>query len=109
MEIDRIKVSLIREKRADDEIDSVKLLFSDLEDISITLTESNSLEIEKVFNKIFDYIIENEKLIKFDLEDEQRDLFHEVAEDIVQQLNSEIYLSEPNFEKLIELFNENEN
>lgn len=39
---------------------------------------------------IFDTIVDEKELISLELKDEKNDLFHEVAEDIIDQLNSEI-------------------
>lgn len=52
---------------------------------------------------IFDYIIEYEKMIEFKLIDATNDMFKEVAEDIITQLNSELKQSEENFKEFVKL------
>ncbi|EIE5835689.1 hypothetical protein LDQ30_002962 [Listeria monocytogenes] len=71
----------------------------------IILSEQATNDLKDFFNTIFDCIIENEKMIEFKLCDEKSDMFKEVAEDIVTQLNSELKQSEENFEEFIELKN----
>ncbi|WP_188002292.1 hypothetical protein [Listeria monocytogenes] len=45
----------------------------------------------------------NEEMIEFQLHDNGTDMFKEVADDIINQLNSEIRLSEENFNEFLEL------
>ena len=56
---------------------------------------------------IFSEVINNKKLIEFELDDTNSDLFNEVVRDIVIQLNNEIKNAESDFEKIIELNLEN--
>ncbi|NLI64483.1 MAG: hypothetical protein GX367_07115 [Bacteroidales bacterium] len=105
MEIERLVARIKRIKNKDGEMESVSLFFPDLEGKSITLSESDSTEIEKLFNQIFDQIIQQKKIIEFYLEDDESDLFSEVADDIILQINSEIRQSEFDFERLIEIYN----
>lgn len=83
----------------------VKFLIPDLENSSVNITESNTEDIEKLFNLIFREVIKRKKLIKFKLDDSNNDLFNEVANDIVMQINSEIKNAEADFQKIIELNN----
>lgn len=84
----------------------VKLTFEELDEAEMVLTDSKVDDIKDIFNKLFDYIMTNKKLVEIKLEDDQSDLYHEVAADIIQQLNSEIQQSYGNFEKLWQLDNE---
>ncbi|GEM_PF-2676693 len=84
----------------------VKLTFEKLDEAEIVLTDSKVDDIKDIFNKLFDYIMTNKELVELKLEDDQSDLYHEVATDIIQQLNSEIQQSSGNFEKLWQLDNE---
>lgn len=84
----------------------VKLTFEELDEAEIVLTDSKVDDIKDIFNKLFDYIMTNKDLVELKLEDDQNDLYHEVAADIIQQLNSEILQSSGNFEKLWQLDDE---
>lgn len=84
----------------------VKLTFEELDEAEIVLTDSKIDDIKDIFNKLFDYIMANKNLVELKLEDDQNDLYHEVAADIIQQLNSEISQSSGNFEKLWQLDDE---
>lgn len=83
----------------------VKFLIADLENISVNITDSNTQDIENLFNSIFQEVIKRKKLIEFELDDSNNDLFNEVANDIVIQINSEIKNAESDFKKIIELDN----
>ena len=85
----------------------VKFFIPELKNISINITDSNTKDIEDLFNLIFSEVINNKKLIEFDLDDTNSDLFNEVVRDIVIQLNNEIKNAESDFEKIIELNLEN--
>ena len=85
----------------------VKFFIPKLKNISITITDSNTKDIEDLFNLIFSEVINNKKLIEFELDDTNSDLFNEVVRDIVIQLNNEIKNAESDFEKIIELNLEN--
>ena len=84
----------------------VKLTFEELDEAEIVLTDSKVDDIKDIFNKLFDYIMTNKDLVELKLEDDQNDRYHEVAADIIQQLNSEILQSSGNFEKLWQLDDE---
>lgn len=85
--------------------ETVKFLIPDLENSSVNITDSNTKDIENLFNLIFQEVIKSKKLIEFELDDSSNDLFNEVANDIVMQINSEIKNAESDFEKIIELDN----
>ena len=85
--------------------ETVKFLIPDLENSSVNITDSNTQDIEKLFNLIFQEVIKRKKLIEFELDDSNNDLFNEVAKDIVIQINSEIKNAESDFKKIIELDN----
>lgn len=85
--------------------ETVKFLIPDLENSSVNITDSNTKDIENLFNLIFQEVIKSKKLIEFELDDSNNDLFNEVANDIVMQINSEIKNAESDFEKIIELDN----
>ena len=84
----------------------VKLTFEELDKTEIVLTDSKIDDIKDIFNKLFDYIMANKDLVELKLEDDQNDLYHEVAADIIQQLNSEISQSSGNFKRLWQLDDE---
>ncbi|WP_281672971.1 hypothetical protein [Pseudoramibacter alactolyticus] len=85
--------------------ETVKFLIPDLENSSVNITDSNTQDIENLFNLIFREVIKRKKLIEFELDDSDNDLFNEVANDIVLQINSEIKNAESDFKKIIELDN----
>ena len=85
--------------------ETVKFLIPDLENSSVNITDSNTQDIENLFNLIFQEVIKRKKLIEFELDDSNNDLFNEVANDIVIQINSEIKNAESDFKKMIELDN----
>lgn len=101
--MESIKIKLKVSRSENNEI--VKFLIPDLENIEINITDNNTQDIENLFNIIFQKVINDKKLIEFELEDTNKDLFNELAEDIVKQLNNEIKNSESDFEKIIELDN----
>lgn len=74
-----------------------------LNNVGINITNSDTSDIENLFNRIFEEIIGNNKLIEFELNDDSNDLFYEVAKEIVNQLNIEIKNSEDDFKRIIEL------
>lgn len=87
--------------------ETVKFLIPDLENSSVNITDSNTQDIENLFNLIFQEVIKRKKLIEFELDDSSNnDLFNEVANDIVLQINSEIKNAESDFKKIIELDND---
>ena len=81
--------------------ETVKFLIPDLENSSVNITDSNTQDIENLFNLIFPKVIKRKKLIEFELDDLNNDLFNEVANDIVIQINSEIKNAESDFKKII--------
>lgn len=85
--------------------ETVKFLIPDLENSSVNITDSNTQDIENLFNLIFQEVIKRKKLIEFELDDSNNDLFNELANDIVIQINSEIKNAESDFKKIIELDN----
>lgn len=99
MEFSNSKITILQNN------DKVELVFNDLGNLSVNLSNSEVEDVKQLFDKVFDYIVLNEKLIQFTLEDEQETLFHEVAKDVIDQLNSEIKQSEENFDKIIVLKN----
>lgn len=102
MELLRIKMYI--ERNFDVEPQEVALLFEESFTFpKIVLSEQEVTDLQKFFGVVFDYVIKNNKLIQFDLIDNKNDMFKEVAEDITQQLNSELKQSEANFEEFIDL------
>ena len=98
MEFDNkiIKVEILRKK------EKVSLTFKELNNLNINLSDSSVEDIKGLFNNIFDSIVDENKLIVFELVDEKNDLFHEVAVDIINRLNLEIEQSKPELVKIIQ-------
>ena len=86
--MESIKMKFKVDRSENNEI--VNFFIPDLENISVNITDNNSEDIENLFNLIFQEIIQRQKLIEFELDDSNNDLFNEVANDIVVQINSEI-------------------
>ena len=101
--MESIKMKFKVDRSENNEI--VNFFIPDLENISVNITDNNSEDIENLFNLIFQEIIQRQKLIEFELDDSNNDLFNEVANDIVVQINSEIKNAESDFKKIIELDN----
>ena len=99
-------IKLIIERNESEE--TVKLIVAELSNLEVTLTNSRTEDLEKLFNEIFDEIISTKQMIEFQLDDEKKDLFHEVVVDIVLSLNTEIKSSEDNFVDIIKLQAESE-
>ena len=79
----------------------LKLSNDDL-DCSINLENEDITDLKDFFDKIFDYIVENERLVDFKLENHtDKQLFQSVAEDLIKQINAEIKDSAKNFEEII--------
>lgn len=102
MESIKIKVSLNRELDSDPKKVSLHFDSSSLLP-EIILSDDTTNDLKNFFNSIFNYIINNKKIIEFQLDDGGTDIFKEVADDIITQLNAEIKLSENNFIEFLEL------
>ena len=92
-----VRVEIFREE------EQVSLIFNELLSLKINLSDSSVEDIKNLFNSIFDTIVDEKELISLELKDEKNDLFHEVAEDIIDQLNSEIEQSKSDLIKIIDL------
>lgn len=92
-----VRVEIFREE------EQVSLIFNELRELRINLSDSSVEDIKNLFNSIFDTIVDEKELISLELKDEKNDLFHEVAEDIIDQLNSEIEQSKPDLIKIIDM------
>ena len=74
-------------KRKEDETSLV--LHSGDEEFSIILTNDDPEEIKDVFNRLLEEL--KGGLIKFELEDDNGDdLYHDISEEYIKQLNSEL-------------------
>lgn len=87
-------------KTADDDY-FVNFKVTELDDLSVNLSDSDVNDIKKLFNAIFDYIVNEKELIYFKLDTEITNLYHDVAQDMINYINLEISSSEENFLKLI--------
>ncbi|MFZ8207317.1 hypothetical protein ACO1JF_14345, partial [Staphylococcus aureus] len=72
-------------------------------ELTINLSDEDVKDIQKLYNEIFDYVVQYKKLPQFNLNDSKNDLFHEVSMDIIKSLNNEIDNSKKDFERIIEL------
>lgn len=70
-------------------------------EVNILLNDSSVEDIENLFNSIFDYVVEYEKLPFFKLENTIKGLYHVLANDLVEFLNREIRASEQDFTEIV--------
>ncbi|BDD37806.1 hypothetical protein [Streptococcus ruminantium] len=71
---------------------------------TIDLENSETVDLKKFFDSVFEYIIENESVVQFELQNNTvKVLYQQVAEDFVSQINGEIKASEANFYEIINL------
>ena len=71
------------------------------EDVLVELTDSKVEDIKTLFDNIFDTIIQDKKYLIFKLDDDEKtDLYHDVAEQIIDQINSEIDQSKNNINRI---------
>ena len=94
MELDFKKIELIIER---DENKKCTIRIPDLNNTNINLSESSTDDIEEFFNNVFD----NKMMIEFFTNDKENDLYNEVAQELILQLNQEIAQSENIFEEII--------
>lgn len=99
---DKISAKIIRGNE-DGENEPVSLVFEELDNLEIALSESTTEDISTLFNAVFDYISSKKTLVEFQLEDMENDLFNHVSQDIIDQLNAEIRESEESFQKIWQL------
>lgn len=91
-----------------DEQKNCSLVIPDLENVTISLSNSETVDIEQFFNKVFKWVIENKRLINFYTNDEENDLYNEITKELISQLNNEIKQSENDFDAIIEVLGNNE-
>lgn len=104
MEYREIELRLERKTDKEGNEESIVLFSEESQNLMINLSEESIEDIKIFFNAIFDYIVSNEKLVRFKFEDSgSDDLYHRVSNDIVNQINSEISSSEDDLQKIIEL------
>ncbi|MBC1910664.1 hypothetical protein HCA53_12940 [Listeria innocua] len=102
--MESVKVSVSLNRELGSEPPKVSLIFEDSYSFpEIILSDEATNDLKNFFDAIFNYIINNEEMIEFQLNDNGTDMFKEVADDIINQLNSEIRLSEENFNEFLEL------
>ncbi|WP_077706545.1 hypothetical protein [Virgibacillus dokdonensis] len=106
IELETIVMIVEVEEFMDQENEVVNLMVEDLDKIKIELSNSDVNDIKCFYDKVFEYIISEERLIEFQLRYEKSNLFSEVASDIIEHLNDEIKQSEDNFKKIIRLTND---
>ena len=107
IELETIIMSVGVEEFRDQENEVVNLIVEDLDTIKIELSDSDVNDIKSFYDKVFEYIISEKKLIEFQLKYEKSNLFFEVANDIIDHLNDEIKQSKDNFKEIIRLTNDN--
>lgn len=99
MEFEKIDISLSISR----EDNGTSLIFNTPLELTINLSDEDVKDIQKLYNEIFDYVVQYKKLPQFNLNDFKNDLFHEVSMDIIKSLNNEIDNSKKDFERIIEL------
>lgn len=104
MEIINVTVQIQREEKSGEKV--VKVCFDEPKDTYLILTNQKSDDVEKLFNNVFNWIIDEKKLLKFVLEDNENDLFKEIVDEIIKDLNSEILQSQDQFMEVIEVISD---
>ena len=99
MEFEKIDISLSISR----EDNGTSLVFNTPLELTINLSDEDVKDIQKLYNEIFDYVVQYKKLPQFNLNDSKNDLFHEVSMDIIKSLNNEIKKNKKDFERIIEL------
>ena len=99
MEFEKIDISLSISR----EDNGTSLVFNTPLELTINLSDEDVKDIQKLYNEIFDYVVQYKKLPQFNLNDSKNDLFHEVSMDIIKSLNNEIKKKKKDFERIIEL------
>ncbi|HFE5942351.1 TPA: hypothetical protein ACF9RH_002606 [Staphylococcus aureus] len=99
MEFEKIDISLSISR----EDNGTSLVFNTPLELTINLSDEDVKDIQKLYNEIFDYVVQYKKLPQFNLNDSKNDSFHEVSMDIIKSLNNEIDNSKKDFERIIEL------
>lgn len=106
--LENIKIRVkINRKKQDNGNEEVIIKFENLEDFEVNLSKNNTDDLKNFFDKIFEFIVEKKKLINFILCDEENDLYTEIVSDIIEQINSEIKISEESFIKIFSLIDNN--
>lgn len=101
------KKIILKIDKGESQKDDVTLYAESYEEFVLNLSKSDVVDIKTFFNNVFDYIIDHNTLIEFELNDSNDgELLHKVSLEIIEQLNSEIRDSESNFIELIRFNNE---
>lgn len=77
MEFEKIDISLSISR----EDNGTSLVFNTPLELTINLSDEDVKDIQKLYNEIFDYVVQYKKLPQFNLNDSKNDLFHEVSMD----------------------------
>lgn len=101
METDRKNIInvVIRGDRSVSSGDNICLEFKEI-DSKVSLSDNSTDDIKALFDKVFDFAINSDNQVSFVLEDEGADLFHDVANDVVNQLNMEISQSRDDINRI---------
>ncbi|MDQ0300539.1 hypothetical protein J2S78_003007 [Salibacterium salarium] len=108
MELGTVTMNVDVEELEDQRNEEVNFIVEDLDKIKISLSDENINDIKKFYDRVFEYIISEKKLIEFQLRCEKNNLYSEVASDIIDHLNNEIKQSQENFEQIISLASDKE-
>lgn len=98
----------IKVKVEKDEQENIFWNIKELNDLKIYLSDRETDDVVNFFNKIFEYIVQEEKLLNFEVDYDKKNAFYEITEEMLNNLNKEINSSEKNFEKII-FFKKNNN
>lgn len=85
---------------SEDENTPVTLAFSDFDNLKLFLSDSSVDDIKNLFDTTFEYISTHKQMVEFTLNDAENDLFNQISNDILEQLNAEIKEAEDNFSKI---------
>lgn len=85
--------------------EEVYLQFSNGLDNKIILSSDEHEDLKRFFDDLFEFILTQKKVVKFEMIESEKTLYFKTANDIVNYLNREVEESIENFVKILEYSN----
>lgn len=85
--------------------EEVYLQFSNGLDNKIILSSDEHEDLKRFFDDLFEFILTQKKVVKFEIIESEKTLYFKTANDIVNYLNREVEESIENFVKILEYSN----
>ncbi|HMS23655.1 MAG TPA: hypothetical protein PKB09_02510 [Candidatus Saccharibacteria bacterium] len=108
LETKKILVKIKRQSQGEED-EAVQLVFEkidDNKDVEVDLSDSGVDDIKKLFDSVFTLINDSKQLLEFQLSDAENDLYFQVSQEVVSQLNTEVQESEAHFREIWNLTEE---